>query len=275
MFRLWGESWTRLCLQRCAARKPDHPSILILLGLGQASNRWQAAVGDERRCRSQPGHARVPVDNTGYDVAGIRRDRDLRNVRHLDARILPGEALFQAFLYRPLTIRRVQLGSVGVIVPSMEVKLQDYPEAGYLTSNSPAQGEVWLRGGSVTKGYYKRPDLNKESFTDDGWFKTGDIGQFAADGTLSLIDRIKNLVKLRSGEYLALEKLESVYGSCDISQNLCVYANAEADKPIAIVFPVSRLAMASDVFAYPLVLARRQPAQPPQVCQHWLSRRPA
>lgn len=123
----------------------------------------------------------------------------------------------------------------------MEVKLQDYPEAGYLTSNNPPQGEVWLRGGSVTKGYYKRPELNKESFTDDGWFKTGDIGQFAVDGTLSLIDRIKNLVKLRSGEYLALEKLESVYGSCDISQNLCVYANSEADKPIAIVFPVSRL----------------------------------
>ncbi|KAJ9125892.1 hypothetical protein QFC24_002677 [Naganishia onofrii] len=136
-----------------------------------------------------------------------------------------------------LTPEFFQTGSVGVIVPSMEVKLQDYPEAGYLTSNKPAQGEVWLRGGSVTKGYYKRPDLNKESFTEDGWFKTGDIGQFAADGTLSLIDRIKNLVKLRSGEYLALEKLESVYGSCDISQNLCVYANSDADKPIAIVFP--------------------------------------
>ncbi|KAJ9091805.1 hypothetical protein QFC20_007535 [Naganishia adeliensis] len=136
-----------------------------------------------------------------------------------------------------LTPEFFQLGSVGVIVPSLEVKLQDYPEAGYLTSNNPPQGEVWLRGGSVTKGYYKRPELNKESFTDDGWFKTGDIGQFAADGTLSLIDRIKNLVKLRSGEYLALEKLESVYGSCDISQNLCVYANSEADKPIAIVFP--------------------------------------
>lgn len=120
----------------------------------------------------------------------------------------------------------------------MEVKLQDYPEAGYLSTNHPPQGEVWLRGGSVTKGYYKRPDLNKESFTEDGWFKTGDIGQFASDGTLSLIDRIKNLVKLRSGEYLALEKLESVYGSCDISQNLCVYANSDADKPIAIVFPV-------------------------------------
>ncbi len=46
--------------------------------------------------------------------------------------------------------------------------------------------------------YYKRDDLNKESF-EDGWFKTGDIGQFGSDGCLSIIDRIKNLVKLRSG----------------------------------------------------------------------------
>lgn len=132
-----------------------------------------------------------------------------------------------------------QVGSVGVIVPSVEIKLHDYPEAGYLSSNNPPQGEIWLRGGSVIKGYYKRPDLDKESFTEDGFFKTGDIGQFAADGTLSIIDRIKNLVKLRSGEYLALEKLESVYGSTDIVQNICIYADGDADKPIAIVVPVS------------------------------------
>jgi long-chain acyl-CoA synthetase len=62
-------------------------------------------------------------------------------------------------------------------VPSLEVKLHDYPEAGYLSSNNPPQGEIWLRGGSVTRGYYKRPDVTKESFTDDGWFRTGDIGQ--------------------------------------------------------------------------------------------------
>lgn len=88
----------------------------------------------------------------------------------------------------------------------------DYPDAGYFNSNKPhPQGEVLLRGGSVFKNYFKRPDLDAESFTEDGWFKTGDIGQWNADGTLSLIDRIKNLIKLSSGEYIALESLESVY----------------------------------------------------------------
>jgi long-chain acyl-CoA synthetase len=47
---------------------------------------------------------------------------------------------------------RLQTGSVGVIVPSIEVKLNDYPEAGYLSTNNPPQGEIWLRGGSVTNG---------------------------------------------------------------------------------------------------------------------------
>jgi len=135
-----------------------------------------------------------------------------------------------------LTPNFYQTGSVGVIVPSIEVKLNDYPEAGYLSTNNPPQGEIWLRGGSVTKGYYKRDDLNKEAFVD-GWFKTGDVGQFAADGTLSLIDRIKNLVKLNSGEYLALEKCESSYGACDIVGNICVYADSDANRPIAIVLP--------------------------------------
>lgn len=138
-----------------------------------------------------------------------------------------------------LTPEFYQTNSIGVIVPSLEVKLESYPEAGYLTTNNPPQGEIWLRGGSVTKGYYKRPDLNNESFTSEGWFKTGDIGQFASDGTLSILDRIKNLVKLRSGEYLALEKLESTYGGCNIVQSMVLYADSDADRPIAIVVPVS------------------------------------
>lgn len=63
-------------------------------------------------------------------------------------------------------------------------------------------GEILIRGPSVTKGYYKRDDLNNDRsiFTEDGWFRTGDVGQWNPDGTLSVIDRIKNLVKLSGGE---------------------------------------------------------------------------
>ncbi|KAF5367241.1 hypothetical protein D9757_011690 [Collybiopsis confluens] len=101
------------------------------------------------------------------------------------------------------------------------------------------QGEVCIRGLSVTKGYYKRPDLNEDPtiFTEDGWLRTGDVGQWNLDGTLSLVDRVKNLVKLQGGEYIALERLESTYKSCNYVANICVYASQDAKQPIAVVIP--------------------------------------
>ena len=85
----------------------------------------------------------------------------------------------------------LRYNTVGLPVPSIEVKLLDVPEAGYLSTNSPPQGEVLIRGPSVIKGYYKRDDLNNDPtiFTKDGWLRTGDVGQWNPDGTLTLIDR--------------------------------------------------------------------------------------
>ncbi|KAM0749891.1 acetyl-CoA synthetase-like protein [Meredithblackwellia eburnea MCA 4105] len=128
-------------------------------------------------------------------------------------------------------------GPVGVPVPSCEIKLVDFEEAGYHATNNPPQGEIWIRGNSVTKGYYKREDLTKETITEDGWLKTGDIGQWNKDGTLSIIDRVKNLVKLSGGEYIALERLESTYKSCPYVANICVHASSDANRPMAIIFP--------------------------------------
>lgn len=128
-------------------------------------------------------------------------------------------------------------GTVGLPMPSVEVKLVDVEDAKYFTTNNPPQGEIWIRGNSVFKGYYKRDDLTKEAISEDGWFMTGDIGQWNPDGTLSLIDRKKNLVKLSGGEYIALERLESTYKSCNIVANICVHADSNAKQPMAIVFP--------------------------------------
>jgi len=88
-----------------------------------------------------------------------------------------------------------QYNSVGLPCPSLEVKLIDVPDANYLSSNPVEQGEIAIRGYSVVKGYYKRPDLNEDEsiFTKDGWFRTGDVGQWNADGTLSVIDRYVSL----------------------------------------------------------------------------------
>ena len=70
-----------------------------------------------------------------------------------------------------------QYGSVGLIMPSVEIKLRDHPEVDYLLTNNPPQGEVLIRGPSVVKGYHKHDDLNNDRlniFTKDCWLRTGD-----------------------------------------------------------------------------------------------------
>jgi len=128
--------------------------------------------------------------------------------------------------------------ALGEVPASVEIKLVDFPDAGYLTKNKPPQGEIFIRGGSVTSGYYDNEEETKASLTEDGWFMTGDIGEFDSNGHLNIIDRKKNLVKTMNGEYIALEKLESVYRSSPVVGNICVYAAEDQDKPIAVIVPV-------------------------------------
>jgi long-chain acyl-CoA synthetase len=90
----------------------------------------------------------------------------------------------------------------------------------------------------VTTYYWDNEEETKAAFTEDGWFRTGDIGEFDKYGHLKIIDRKKNLVKTLNGEYIALEKLESVYRSSPVVGNICVYAAEDQDKPVAIIVPV-------------------------------------
>lgn len=97
--------------------------------------------------------------------------------------------------------------ALGDIPSSVEVKLVDFSDAGYFASSNPPQGEVCIRGPPVFQGYFENEEETKEALTKDGWFKTGDIGEFNKDGHLRIIDRKKNLVKTLNGEYIALEKV--------------------------------------------------------------------
>ena len=98
--------------------------------------------------------------------------------------------------------------ALGEIPACIEIKLVDFPDAGYYSTNKPhAQGEVWIRGHSVPGNYFQNEKDTEESMAPDGWFKTGDIGEFVENGHLKIIDRKKNLVKTLNGEYIALEKV--------------------------------------------------------------------
>lgn len=98
-------------------------------------------------------------------------------------------------------------GSLGSVPGCAEIKLVDYEDAGYLTSSTPPEGEICIRGGSVAEGYWQDEDETRKAFTSDGWFKTGDIGRIDGRGTVAIIDRKKNLVKTLNGEYIAIEKV--------------------------------------------------------------------
>jgi len=118
------------------------------------------------------------------------------------------------------------------------MKLVDFADAGYHATNKPnPQGEIWIRGTPVLEGYYQNEQESKDSITPDGWFKTGDIGEFDKNGHIKIIDRKKNLVKTLNGEYIAIEKLESIYRSATVVANICVYADQQKTKPIAIIVP--------------------------------------
>ncbi|KAJ1662665.1 long-chain fatty acid-CoA ligase [Coemansia sp. RSA 1813] len=125
------------------------------------------------------------------------------------------------------------LGNIGPPVPSVEIKLVDVPEAKYFARNQ--QGEIWVRGPSVFRGYLNDPEATRQVLTPDGWLRTGDIGQWTAAGQVAIVDRRKNLVKLVTGEYVALEALESAYSSSSLVANICVFADARMSRPCAIV----------------------------------------
>ncbi|KAL0331096.1 UNVERIFIED_CONTAM: Long chain acyl-CoA synthetase 4 [Sesamum angustifolium] len=94
------------------------------------------------------------------------------------------------------------LGTVGPPVPNVDVCLESVPEMGYDALSSTPRGEVCIRGDTLFSGYYKRDDLTKEVFVD-GWFHTGDIGEWQENGSLKIIDRKKNIFKtLPKGEYV-------------------------------------------------------------------------
>ncbi len=86
-------------------------------------------------------------------------------------------------------------GSVGVTAPNTETRVVD-PATGE-SLGVDADGEVWVRGPQVMKGYLNNPTATRETLDDDGWLHTGDIGHVDADGHLFIVDRLKELIKYK------------------------------------------------------------------------------
>lgn len=132
------------------------------------------------------------------------------------------------------------VGRVGAPLPSSYVKLIDWPEGGYLATDSPMpRGEIVVGGPNVTVGYFKNDEKTSEVYKVDErgirWFYTGDIGRFHSDGCLEIIDRKKDIVKLQHGEYVSLGKVEAALSVCPYVDNIMVHADPFHSYCVALV----------------------------------------
>ena len=104
--------------------------------------------------------------------------------------------------------------SIGKLMPNAEVKIGE-------------NNEILVRGGMVMKGYYKKPEETAQAFTEDGFLKTGDAGEFDAEGNLFITDRIKELMKTSNGKYIAPQYIEGKIGKDKFIEQIAIIADAK------------------------------------------------
>ena len=115
------------------------------------------------------------------------------------------------------------VGGVGVPIEGIDIKISD-------------EGEVLLKGPTITRGYYNREDLTKQAFTEDGYFKTGDSG-YLQNGELFLKERIKDLYKTSNGKYIAPQMIESKLLVDKFIDQICIIAD-QRKFVSALIIPV-------------------------------------
>jgi len=148
-------------------------------------------------------------------------------------------------------------GIAGAPIGSIEIKLRscikngepevmDREKKPYLAEDTShygercaGRGEVLIRGPSVSDGYFKQQSKTDEVFSKDGWFSSGDVAIMTPDGSVKIVDRVKNMLKLKGGEYIAIENMEKEYSTSPyvnpMNGGIMCYGDGDMDKAVALV----------------------------------------
>ena len=106
-----------------------------------------------------------------------------------------------------------EFGSCGTPLPGVKMRIGD-------------EGEIQVKGNTVMRGYYKKPEETAKTFTEDGWLKTGDAGLIDESGALRMTERIKELMKTSNGKYIAPQHIEGTLGKDKFIEQIAVIADA-------------------------------------------------
>ncbi len=117
----------------------------------------------------------------------------------------------------------IEIGSTGKPITGVEIKIVDAdPETG--------TGEICARGANIMKGYFKNPQLTRETIDEEGWLKTGDLGFFDASGNLHVRGRSKNMILMSNGENIYPEAIEDkLNGDVHVVESLLVEAKGQLE----------------------------------------------
>jgi len=150
-------------------------------------SKWREALGGKHLLVVSGGAALQPRLGRMFTCAGIT--------------VLEGYGLTETspvIAVSDLTKHGVKFGTVGPILKNIKVKIA-------------GDGEILCKGPSVMKGYYKEPDLTRESIDPDGWFCTGDLGHIESEGQLKITGRKKELFKTSFGKYISPQPIEDSF----------------------------------------------------------------
>jgi long-chain acyl-CoA synthetase len=208
-------SWAVEVGKQCAQLASDRRPVPLLLSLKHkvadvlAFTRWRQAMGGRIRIFVSGG---APLsDDVALAFAGAGMP------------IVQGYGLTETSpVITAGQLNDNRIGTAGKPIRNVEVRIA-------------ADGEIETRGPQVMRGYWNKPEETRAVFTDDGWFKTGDIGRLDADGYLTITDRKKELLKTSGGKYIAPQPIEQLIKGSRFVNQVVVIGNGRKFPSVLIV----------------------------------------